>query len=461
MGISVTIEFTTDTYDYLVLKGDAAFYENFEDNEEVQELAKRLLISINHEEREKIANALWEECNYSLCNRLLFPEGRLEVTYENSEGDDIDENYVILDEDWIGFKEFIEDHAKSSSFCLVRNSYSKRAHFYLTTKLAEPFCGEHLKIKDGCISYKGEEFEFSGDAGGWIEENEIYVLGNATLEDGETELQESIDWSQNILQKALNKLAKVLEEEVAVYNKQTNEIERDKSAEMFAAWKEIGIPDDGNKNWDELLWETQRFTFKPSDESKLEKLEQLEKTNEQQYKDLKSLQTMTRAWETKQDLICKKYLVKTYLLSDPLNWEVVIKYTACQDRDTIESWDQSTRKKILDLQSNVDALKKQRDAKKLQQHIAFGYGVSGAYWDSTLMKSVGWASNEWHAVFLSYQFHIEVFMIKKGKSDIHFRGKNSEEYTKRIQEWSDAMDEIDRDYCMKINHVIDRISTND
>ena len=62
--MQVTIEFTTGSFYYQVLKGNADFDECFEDNEKVQDLVERLHNSTTYEEREEIADQLWEECEY-------------------------------------------------------------------------------------------------------------------------------------------------------------------------------------------------------------------------------------------------------------------------------------------------------------------------------------------------------------------------------------------------------------
>ena len=57
-------------------------------------------------------------------------------------------------------------------------------------RIDEPFSGEFLKIADGGISYKDEELEFTGDAGGWIEESGIYVMGSYEIEAEEQKKKE-------------------------------------------------------------------------------------------------------------------------------------------------------------------------------------------------------------------------------------------------------------------------------
>ncbi len=454
----VTIEFTTGSFEYQVLKGNADFDERFEDNEKVQGLVERLHNSRTYEEREEIADELWGECGYDNAARMLHPEGRLQVTYTKSDEDAINDGaYEILDCDWVDFDDFFEEDVKKSSFCIVKNSFAKRAHFYLKTELDEPFSGEFFKISDGDISYKGEALEFTGDAGGWIEDNRIYVFGSSSIEEEDEKIQNAIDKSQTLWQTARDKFSELLMTEINDYQIRRDDLRKWESSEMFAAWKEAGIPDNGETNWEDLELETQNYTFKFSDEARLEKMEEKGMTDSQQYNDLKELQSKTKTWETRKDLIEKKYRVTSYSHNDPQTWEVVDKYKDCQDIDMIYKWGQSTRDRVLEMQSKVDALKKERDEMKMQRHTSFGYGVSGAYWDSTLEKSVGWKSDEWFAVALDYHFHIEEYMASIGKGDTVLWGKDSEENTRRIKEWNDAMNEIDRDYDRKIDSIIDSI----
>ena len=456
--MQVTIEFTTDSFDYQVLKSDADFDDSFQDNEEVKQLVDRLHNSTTYEEREEIADKLWDLCGYDNAARMLLPEGRLEVIYEKSDKDDIDDSaFVILDNDWVDFDEFLEGVVDTTSFCIVKNAYAKRAHFFLETELDEPFNAEILRISHGAVSYKGEEFEFSGDAGGWIEENAIYVFGISSIEEEDAKIQRSRDDSQALWQTLRDKFSELLKEEISAYQTKSDEIKICNSFEMFAAWKETGIPDNGETNWDELVWKTQDYIFKNSDKAMLKKMEEKVSIDSQPYKDLNDLQSMTKLWEAPKDLIRKRYLVKDYLCIDPHTWEAVRKYMECQDIDTIKSWNQSTRGSILEMQSEVETLKEERDQKKMQRHTLFGYGVSGAYWDSTLEKSVAWESDEWFAVALDYHFHIEKYMISIGKGEIGFRGKDSDENSQRIQEWNDEMEKIDRNYDRRIDLIINSI----
>lgn len=361
MGIQVTIEFTTASFDYQVLKGDADFYDCFEDNEDVKQLVDQLHSSTTYEERAEIANELWEECGCNNAARMLLPEGRLEVTYINSAEDDIDDSaYDVRDSDWVDFDEFFGEDIKKSSFCILKNSYAKRAHFYLKTELDELFSGEFLRISDGGISYKGETLELSGDAGGWIEDNKIYVLGRSSIEEEDANIQKVKDDSQTLRQTAIDKFSELLKLEIATYQMRSNDLQKWESSEKFTAWKEAGIPDSGETNWEDLEWETQNYTFKYYDEAKLEKMVEEGNTDCQQYKDLKELQSRTKIWEKRKNLIEKMYRVNSYLHSDPYAWEVVSKYVECLDIYTINSWGQSTRDRVLQMQSRVNALMKER-----------------------------------------------------------------------------------------------------
>ena len=110
------------------------------------DLVERLHNSTTYE-REEIAEELWEECGYDNAARML-GDGRLEVTYKKSDEEDINErSYEVLDSDWVDFDDFFEKDIKKSSFCIIRNSFSKRSHFYLETELDEPFSGEFLRYR--------------------------------------------------------------------------------------------------------------------------------------------------------------------------------------------------------------------------------------------------------------------------------------------------------------------------
>jgi len=458
MGIQVTIEFTTGSYEYQVLKGDADFDESFEDNPEALELVERLHNSTTYDEREEIAEELWEECGYDNAARILYPEGQLEVTYKKSDEEDINDlSYEILDNDWVEFDEFFEDDIKKSSFCIIKNSFAKRAHYYLKTELDEPFSGEYLKIANGRISYKDEELEFTGDAGGWFEEEGVYVFGSDEIEEEEEKIRQEEDETQDLYQTLRDKVAELLKDEIAAYEKGRNELNEWESAELFSAWKAAGIQDKGEKDWENLEWETKNYIFTYEDESKMEKMKEKGQTDSQKYKDLQDLQDKTKTWQTCEDLIRKKYRCRSYKLNDPHTWEVVCKYRDCEDLDKIKSWNQSTRKEILERQSIVDKLKKERDDKKMQKHISFGYGVSGAYWDQHCEESVAWETDEWFAIALDYHFHIEQHMLSIGQGDFGFRGKDSDENTRRIQEWCDAMQEIDQEYDRKIDAIVSAV----
>ena len=89
--MKATIEFTTRSYDYQVLKNNEFFDENYKDNDVVMDLMKRLHNSTTYKEREEIAEELWEECGYDNAARMLEPDGRLEVTYKKSDEEDINE----------------------------------------------------------------------------------------------------------------------------------------------------------------------------------------------------------------------------------------------------------------------------------------------------------------------------------------------------------------------------------
>ena len=248
MVVKVTIEFTTDSYEYQVLKNDEFFEENYKDNDVVMDLVERLHNSTTYEERQEIAEELWEECGYDNAARML-GDGRLEVTYKKSDEEDIYvRSYEVLDNDWVDFDDYFEEDIKKSSFCIIKNSYAKRAHYYLETELDEPFSGEFLKIADGGISYKDEEMEFTGDAGGWIEESGIYVMGSS-----ETEDDESDDEQVDIGEVRTSKLEELFADEIQEYKRRRKEIFDNQDAQLISLWKECNIPDNGEKSWEELL----------------------------------------------------------------------------------------------------------------------------------------------------------------------------------------------------------------
>jgi len=247
--VKVTIEYTTGSYDYQVLKNDEFFEENYKDNDVVMDLVERLHNSTTDGEREEIAEELWEECGYDNAARMLEAQGRLEVTYKKSDEEDIDDlSYEILDTDWVDFEDFFEEDIKKSSFCIIKNSFAKRAHYFLGTELDEPFSGEFLKIADGGISYKGEELEYTGDAGGWIEGDGIYVMGSS-----ETEKDESDDEQVDIGEVRTSKLEELFADEIQEYKRRRKEIFDNQDAQLISLWKECNIPDNGEKSWEDCL----------------------------------------------------------------------------------------------------------------------------------------------------------------------------------------------------------------
>ena len=112
----------------------------------------------------------------------------------------------------------------------------------------EPFSGEFLKISEGGISYKGEELECTGDAGGWIEESGIYVMGSYEIEAEEQKKEEEVD-IEKIRDK---KIEELFAAELDAYQKREVELKKFWDEGRFALWKQCGIPDNGESSWDEL-----------------------------------------------------------------------------------------------------------------------------------------------------------------------------------------------------------------
>ena len=358
--MKVTIEFTTGSYDYQVLKGGSDFDECYKDDDVVMEIVERLHNSTTYGEREEIAEELWEECGYDNAARMMEPEGRLEVTYKKSDEEDIDDNsYEILDSDWVDFDDFFEEDIKKSSFCIIKNSFAKRNHFYLKTELDEPFSGEFLKIADGGISYKGEELEFSGDAGGWMEEEKIYVMGSDETEEDEYD-EEKVD----IGELRESKLKELFADEIKEYERRRKEIFNEQDAQLIALWKECDIPDNGENSWEDLRDEDTEL-FKRKKDIYLERLG---------YEDPRVVR-FNEGWET----ITSNANETDSDLQYPMYMDALSHYNFVRDVTVISSWNKSTKQKILSMQKQLDELENWKETEKIKQFTSKEY-LMYEYW---------------------------------------------------------------------------------
>ena len=337
MGEKVLIEFTTDSYDYQVLKNDDSFEECFQDNAEVMELVERLHNSNSYGERTEIAEELWEECGYDDAARMLHPEGHLEVTFKKGGQEDIDElRYEVLDSDWVEFAEFFDEDTQKSSFCIIKNNFSKRAHHSLETELDEPFSGEFLKIEKGSVFYKDQELEFTGDSGGWIEDEGIYVFGSDEIEESESE-----DDDVDIDELRENKLEELLSDEIKKHEEKCLKIADDTDAQLFALWKECGIPDEGETNWMELNG------FDPDSTQRMKYI-YLERIG---YEDPRVIR-----WEEESGPIERNANARYQANKYPMLWEALEHEKLTGSAEEISSWDESTKQKILAVQKQIDEL---------------------------------------------------------------------------------------------------------
>tara|TARA_S200002703_G_C3801832_1_gene247862 strand:+ start:4539 stop:5891 length:1353 start_codon:yes stop_codon:yes gene_type:complete len=444
--VKVTIEFTTDSYDYQVLKNDKFFEENYKDNDVVMDLVERLHNSTTYGEREEIAEELWEECGYDNAARML-GDGKLEVTYKQGDEEDIDESsYEILDSDWVDFNDFFEDDIKKSSFCIIRNSYSKRAHYYLKTELDEPFSGEFLKIADGGISYKDEELEFTGDAGGWIEESGIYVMGSNEIESEEQKRKEEVD----IGKFRDKKIEELFAAELNSYQKRRDEIDQTRDTDRFFLWKQCGIPDNGESSWDELDEMDDDLNY-PYD-LYLEKLDDDDPRKKQ--------------WESGWDKISEKIWKMNEENPYPLNMDSLNHYRHTTDIDYINSWDESTKQKILCMQKNLDDLDEWLEKEKIEQFRLCGYSMHESDYDSEKDVDIVRPCSKWNDV--DVEESIKKYMESIGEDDYeseyttnpktgNYEEVKGEDYDKLISLWSEwrkKEEGIDDEYKKKRNGII-------
>jgi len=444
--VKVTIEFTTGSYDYQVLKNDEFFEENH--NDVVMDLVERLHNSTTYGEREEIAEELWEECGYDSVATMLEPEGRLEVTYKKSDEENIDDSsYEILDSDWVDFDDFFEEDIKKSSFCIIKNSFAKRSHFHLETELDEPFSGEFLKIAEGGISYKGEELEFTGNVGGWIEQEGIYVMGSNEIEAEEQKKEKEVDIGK-IRDK---KIEELFAAELDVYQKRSAELEKFWNEGRFAIWKQCGIPDNGESSWDELEDEMDDDFNYPYDRY-LEKLDDDDSRKIEWEKSKKKL--ADEHWKMGEENI------------HPLNIDSLQHYKKTTDIDYINSWDESTKQKIISMQKKLDDLDQWLEKEKIEQFHLRGYSMYESYYDDEKEESVLRPCTQWNLV--DDDESIKKYMESIGESDYKkdfvvnpetdecewVTGKDYQKYIDLFVEWRGKIDEIDDEYNKKRNSII-------
>lgn len=446
--MQVTIEYTTGSYDYQVLKGDADFDESFEDNPEVLELVERLHNSTTYDEREEIAEKLWEECGYNNASRMLYPEGQLEVTYKRGDEEDINDlSYEILDNDWVEFDEFFEEDIKKCSFCIIKNSFAKRAHYYLKTELDEPFSGEYLKIANGGISYKGEELEWTGDAGGWFEEEGVYVFGSDEIEEEESKKEESED----IELIRHNKIRELFAEELDAHQKRSDKIDQIRDRDRFSLWKQCGIPDNGESSWQELSDELDDDLNHPYDRY-LESLDCDDPRKKQWDKGWSEISG--RIWEMNGEN------------RHPLDIDALNHYKHATNIDYINSWDESTKQKILSMQKDLDQLEKWVTTEKIEQFHLLGYSMYENYYDDEKEKSIIRPCTDWDNV--DVEESIKKYMDSIGQDDYeeeyllnqktdeyeYVRGEDYEKLINLRVEWRKKEESIDDTFQKRRNSII-------
>ena len=438
MGVKVLIEFTTDSYDYQVLKNDTSFEECFQDNEEVMDLVERLHNSNSYGERTEIAEELWEECGYDDAARMLHPEGHLEVTFKKGGQEDIDElRYEVLDSDWVEFAEFFDEDTQKSSFCIIKNNFSKRAHHSLETELDEPFSGEFLKIEKGSVFYKDQELEFTGDSGGWYEDEGVYVFGSDEVEEDDSE-----DDDVDIDELRENKLKEILSSEIKEYEQKRKEIFDNQDAQLIALWKECGIPDAGEQTWEELWEEDIEFFMRKKDFY-------LKRIGDEDERFIK--------WERESDPILDKANELDFDLKNPMRMEALKHEKLTGGAEEISSWDESTRQKILAVQKQLDELDEQREKQKLSEFKSTGYVMYG-YDDEKCEKLIDMDITE----------TLKKFMESLGEVDIRSKfieipdteeyeevfGKDCKKYRKLVSEWEEKVDAIDSEYMGKKKAIL-------
>ena len=424
MVVKVTIEFTTDSYEYQVLKNDEFFEENYKDNDVVMDLVERLHNSTTYEEREEIAEELWEECGYDNAARML-GDGRLEVTYKKSDEEDIYvRSYEVLDNDWVDFDDYFEEDIKKSSFCIIKNSYAKRAHYFLETELDEPFSGEFLKIADGGISYKDEEMEFTGDAGGWIEESGIYVMGSYEIEAEEQKKEEEVDIGK-IRDK---KIEELFASELDSYQKRDAELKRFWDEGRFALWKQIGIPDNGESSWDELDEMDDDLNY-PYD-LYLEKLDD---------DDSRKIE-----WDKSRTKLAEEHWKMNEENPYPLNMDSLQHYKNTTDIDYINSWDESTKQKILSMQKQLDDLDQWLEKEKIEQFKLCGYSMYESEYDFDTDKTITRPVSKWGDVDIRES-------IEKSLEGVC---EDDEKLDDLWLEWREKEENIDDEYKKKRNGII-------
>ena len=443
--MKVTIEFTTDSYEYQVLKNDEFFEENYKDNDVVMDLVERLHNSTTYEEREEIAEELWEECGYDGAARML-GDGRLEVTYKKSDEEDIYvRSYEVLDNDWVDFDDYFEEDIKKSSFCIVKNSYAKRAHYFLETELDEPFSGEFLKIADGGISYKDEEMEFTGDAGGWIEESGIYVMGSS-----ETEDDESDDEQVDIGEVRTSKLEELFADEIKEYERRRKEIFDNQDAQLISLWKECNIPDNGEKSWEELLDEDDEFMRKRD--------VYLQRLGDDDARVVK----FNKGWES----ILSNANELDSDLRNPMHMDALSHYNFVRDVAVISAWDESTKQKILSMQKQLDELEDWKESEKIKRFTSKEYLMYEYWYDEKNDKCSGKKCEKWDDV--DPETSIKKYMESLGEDDYEseyiknpktgsyedVKGEDYEKLHKLIDEWRNEEESIDDEYQKKRNGII-------
>ena len=110
--MKATIEFTTRSSNYQVLKNDEFFEKNRNDNDVVMDLMERPYNSTTMKKGE-VAEELWEEYGRDNAARKLEPCSKVEVTHDKSDEEDINERpHKVVDRDGVDLDDFFEEDIK-------------------------------------------------------------------------------------------------------------------------------------------------------------------------------------------------------------------------------------------------------------------------------------------------------------------------------------------------------------
>jgi hypothetical protein len=441
--MKIIIEYTAGVNTYQMLTNDGDFERECDGNDELRDQAKALINAGDFEEREEIAKDMLNDGYYTKEDSYLEPEGTLDLVYPDDDLPGTRERIEIANNDFEDYDELYAEQIESNDFCLIRNSYVKRAGYTLAIEIDEPFKVSNLFIEGSTLVYvnkgKEEEFEYTGDAGGWNEDM-CYFRGSM----GDQESSDSSESGESLYSIAHDKLEKIMAEEYAAYESEWERVNGEHDAEMMAAWKRGNIPDEGEDNWWDLKFVHNNYTV--VDDDRIGWLERKKKTDTQEYKDLKDLEKRVARFEQEKQYISDKYRTLFWDASakNPLQWDAAHHYKSCEDIEVIKSWNKSTKAAILDLQSRLDEVDTRKDKAKSDWIKNKGYESLGQRYDLDADDNILFETDVWSHVDL--HACIEKYMRSVGKGDIGFTGKDSDEYTDRIQEWDNEITEIDDEF---------------